>query len=155
MNETAAPQPPRRESLGVLLGLVRSEVVRAMEAEMAAVDVDLRFTQFLILKRLRTLGPMTATELSRAVEIDGGAMTRQLDQLEGRDLLRRAPHPQDRRALQIELTKKGLELGHTVIACNDRVLCAAQRSLSEAEQQQLNDYLMRVLLALREKSRPF
>lgn len=142
-----APQ----ESLGVLLGLVRSEIVRAMEAELAALGVELRFTQFLILKRLARLGPMTASELARAVELDGGAMTRQLDQLEGKGYLRRCPHEQDRRALRIELTNEGNALWQQLTDCNERVLEAAQRSLSERERKHLHDYLTRVLHALRDK----
>lgn len=149
MNSLAATPEKRPETLGVLLGLVRSEVVRAMEAELAAKQIDLRFMQFLILKRLMRLGPMSASELARSVDLDGGAMTRQLDHLERRDLLRRVPHPQDRRALRIELTKPGQALGVTMIACNERVLSAAQRSLSGTEQRQLSDYLERVLSELR------
>lgn len=140
------------ESLGVLLGLVRSEIVRAMEAELAAQDIDLRFTQFLILKRLARLGPMSASELARSVELDGGAMTRQLDQLEAKGFLRRTPHEQDRRALRIELTDAGNALWQQLTDCNDRVLEAAQRSLSQTEREQLHDYLERVLHALRDKS---
>ncbi|MGN2243501.1 MarR family winged helix-turn-helix transcriptional regulator [Frateuria sp. GZRR33] len=143
--------PAPEESLGVLLGLVRSEIVRAMEAELSALGVELRFTQFLILKRLARLGPMTASELARAVELDGGAMTRQLDQLEGKGYLRRCPHEQDRRALRIELTDQGTALWQQLTDCNERVLEAAQRSLSEAERQHLHDYLTRVLHALRDK----
>ena len=149
-NETLA-HPAPKESLGVLLGLVRSEIVRAMEAELAALGVGLRFTQFLILKRLALLGPMSASELARAVELDGGAMTRQLDQLEGKGFLRRCPHEQDRRALRIELTEQGTALWQQLTDCNERVLDAAQRSLSETERTRLHDYLSRVLQALRGK----
>jgi DNA-binding MarR family transcriptional regulator len=140
-----------QESLGVLLGLVRSEIVRAMEAELATLGVDLRFTQFLILKRLARLGPMSASELARAVELDGGAMTRQLDQLESKGYLRRCPHEQDRRALRIELTDQGNALWQQLTDCNERVLDAAQRSLGDVERRRLHDYLTRVLDALRGK----
>ena len=144
------PLASRQESLGVLLGLVRSAVVQAMEAELAALGVDLRFIQFLMLKRLARLGPMSASELARAVELDGGAMTRQLDQLERKGYLRRCRHAQDRRALRIELTDAGRALWQQLTDCNDRVLAAAQRSLSTAERGRLHDYLTRVLHALRE-----
>ena len=148
-----APLPAsQKESLGVLLGLVRTEVVRAMEAELASTGADLRFTQFLILKRLARLGPMSASELARAVELDGGAMTRQLDQLERKAYLRRCPHEQDRRALRIELTADGDALWQRLTDCNERVLAAAQRSLDKTEQAQLHDYLERVLHALRDKN---
>ena len=141
-----------RESLGILLGLVRSEVVRAMESELAARGLNLSFTQFLIIKRLSRLGPMSATELARSVELDGGAMTRQLDQLEGKGYLRRCRHEQDRRALRIELTEAGSTLWQELTDCNERVLSAAQRSLDDTEQAQLHDYLERVLHALRDKN---
>lgn len=150
MSPSIDPIRPR-ESLGILLAMVRAELVRAMEAEIAAKGLELRFTQFLILKRLARLGPMGASELARSVELDGGAMTRQLDQLEHRGLLRRCPHEQDRRALRIELTAEGDALWQQLTACNERVLAAAQATLDTDERQQLHDYLERVLHALRHK----
>jgi DNA-binding MarR family transcriptional regulator len=146
-NESHAP------SLGMLLTMVRAEMVRAIETELASKGLDLSFTQYLILKKSQQLGAMSATELARAVELDGGAMTRQLDQLERKGYLRRSPHEQDRRALRIELT----EAGHTVwqntaSVCSQRVMNAAQRSLDDTEQTQLHDYLERVLHALRNKN---
>ena len=97
--------------------------------------------------------PVSATELARAVELDGGAMTRQLDQLERKGFLRRTPHAQDRRALRIELTEAGQAVWqNTASVCSQRVMDAAQRSLGDAEQTQLHDYLERVLTALRDKN---
>ncbi len=138
--------------MGMLLTMVRSEMVRAMETELARQGLDLSFTQYLILKKARQLGPASATELARAVELDGGAMTRQLDQLERKGYLRRTPDTQDRRALRIALTDGGNKVWQdTASACSERVLKAAQRSLDSTEQAQLYDYLSRVLYALRDK----
>ena len=139
-------------SLGMLLTMVRSEIVRAIEAELANQNLDLSFTQFLILKKAHLLGAVSATELAHAVELDGGAMTRQLDQLERKGFLRRTPHEQDRRALRIELTDAGNAVWqNTASVCSQRVMNAAQRSLTSAEQTHLHDYLERVLHALRNK----
>jgi len=136
----------------MLLTMVRSEMVRAIEAELANQGVDLSFTQYLILKKAHQLSAASATELARAVELDGGAMTRQLDQLERKGYLRRTPHAQDRRALRIELTDAGEAVWqNTASVCSERVMAAAQRSLDSTEQAQLYDYLGRVLLALRDK----
>lgn len=146
------PPLPATESLGVMLSLVRAEIVRSMEEELAATGLDLSFTQFLILKKLAHLGPMSASNLARTVELDGGAMTRQLDQLERKGYLRRCPHEQDRRALRIELTEAGAAQSQQLIDCSVRVLDAAQRSLSETERTRLHDYLTRVLQALRDKN---
>lgn len=151
MKTDPAPSAPIHENLGVLLGLVRGEIVGDIEAEMAQLGLDLRFNQFLIIKRLAKLGPMSATELARAVELDAGAMTRQLDQLERKGFLRRCPHEQDRRALRIELTEAGMAIWNQLADCNDRVLVAAQRSLNDTEKLQLHDYLERILHTLRNK----
>lgn len=147
VNDTARP------TLGVLLTMVRSEMVRALEREFARKNVDLSFTQFLILKYSQQLGAVSATELARAVEIDGGAMTRQLDHMERKGYLRRTPHAQDRRALRIELTDAGQALWRdTAVSCSDRVTAAAQSSLNDDECERLHDYLGRVLGTLREKT---
>ena len=149
MTSSQTPTYPQ-DSIGVLVGLVRGEIVRKLEAEMQAAGIELRFTQFLILKRLALMGPMSASELARAVELDGGAMTRQLDQLEGKGLLRRLPHEQDRRALRIELTPAGDAMWRQMTPCNEHVLDAAQKALDPTEREQLRDYLERVLNALRD-----
>ncbi|WEN15654.1 MarR family transcriptional regulator [Rhodanobacter sp. AS-Z3] len=153
---SATPPPDNASdapSLGMLLTMVRSEIVRAIEAELATQQVDLSFTQFLILKKAHHLGAVSATELARAVELDGGAMTRQLDQLERKQLLRRTPHAQDRRALRIELTSDGEKVWREVASvCSQRVMNAAQRTMTPKEQSQLHDYLERVLSALRDKN---
>lgn len=135
-----------------MLSLVRAEIVRSMEDELTASGLDLSYTQFLILKKLAKLGPMSASNLARTVELDGGAMTRQLDQLERKGYLRRCPHAQDRRALRIELTEAGAAQSQQLTDCSARVLEAAQRSLGETERTQLHDYLARVLHALRDKN---
>lgn len=143
------PQPP---SLGMLIAMVRSEMVRAIETEMAAQGLELSFTQYLILKKAWQLEAPSATELARAVELDGGAMTRQLDQLEAKGYLRRTRHAQDRRALRIELTDEGYRVWQDIASiCSQRVLDAAQVSLSKTEQAQLYHHLERVLHALRDK----
>lgn len=150
--EALTNEQPPRPTLGWLLATVRAELVRAIEAEFADKHVDLSFTQYLILKKSHELGVVSATELARAVELDGGAMTRQLDHLERKGYLRRTPHAQDRRALRIELTEAGHTMWRdTAHVCSDRVMTAAQRTLNSTERAQLHDYLERVLNTLRDK----
>ncbi|SHL87274.1 DNA-binding transcriptional regulator, MarR family [Rhodanobacter sp. OK091] len=151
--QTSVTNEPHAPSLGMLITMVRSEIVRAIEAALASQGLDLSFTQYLILKKSQQLGPVSATELARSVELDGGAMTRQLDQLERKGYLRRSPHEQDRRALRIELTEAGSTVWqNTASVCSERVMAAAQRSMNPAEQAQLHDYLERMLQALRDKN---
>jgi DNA-binding MarR family transcriptional regulator len=151
MNTPAFPICDPPDSLGALIGMVRSEIVRAIETDLAAQGADLKFTQFHVLKRLATSGAMTATELARSVDLDGGAMTRQLDQLEAKGYLRRQPHAQDRRALRIDLTEAGVALWKHLHESNLATLERAQKGLDQDERDKLHDYLGRVLNALREK----
>jgi DNA-binding MarR family transcriptional regulator len=151
MNTKTATALCQPDNLGMLFTMVRAEIVKAVEAELNRRGLDLRFTQFLILRRLDVLGPMGAGELARVVELDGGAMTRQLDQLEARGVLRRVPHEQDRRALRIELTAPGNALCQEIQDCATRVVEASQKQLNPTERTRLHDYLERVLHTLRNK----
>ncbi|MDN5924628.1 MAG: MarR family transcriptional regulator [Xanthomonadales bacterium] len=146
--QEAQPQLP--ENLGLLLRQVKSDLVCALERELVALGVELRFSQVHALKHLHRLGPMSAGELARSLGLDGGAMTRLLDQLEGKDYLRRKSDKQDRRALRIELTSTGETLCKQFAGCSERVLDEAQQSLSTTERAQLIDYLQRILLTLRQ-----
>lgn len=150
MCSTATKNSTHGESLGMLLSLVKSELVRTMEQELAAQGIELRFNQFQALRRLSVMGPMSAGELARSLNHDGGGMTRLLDQLEAKDLLCRKPHPQDRRALRIELTPAGKTLCGQLTECSDRVAATVQSSLKLSERKQLHDFLRRILQTLRD-----
>lgn len=138
-----------QESLGFLVALLRGELVRGLETALAAEGIGLRYSQFLVLKRLATQGTMSASELARSLGHDAGAMTRLLDQLEAKGYLVRRPHEQDRRALRIELTEAGVALWRHMAAANERLLEHAQGDLSAEERSRLHDYLVRVLNTLR------
>ncbi|HET7267315.1 MAG TPA: MarR family transcriptional regulator [Oleiagrimonas sp.] len=146
-SDTNATQTPR--SLGILLGQVKSELVRALEQELVERGFELRFSQVHALKHLRRLGPVSAGELARSLGHDAGAMTRLLDQLEDKGYLKRKPDPKDRRALRIELTAAGKTLCRNLDGCSERVLDAAQTSLDSNEREHLIDYLQRILATLR------
>jgi MarR family transcriptional regulator for hemolysin len=78
-----------------------------------------------VLTALRGEPPASQQQLAAAVGIEGPTLTRHLDQLEAAGLVRRAPHPGDRRAVQVELTPRGValhgELLEVVIAFNRRL----------------------------------
>ena len=151
MSSPACPYTPEMDSIGQLIAMVRGELVRGLERALADLGVDLRYTQFLVIKRLAAAGQMSATELARASELDGGAMTRLLDQLEAKGYLRRRPHEQDRRALRIELTEAGEAIWTHMGAAHKAMLEDAQRDLSQDERDRLRDYLQRMLGVLRDK----
>jgi DNA-binding MarR family transcriptional regulator len=135
-----------------LIGRIRSELHAGIEAELARQGFELGFSQFVALKRLGTEGPMTAGELARLLSHNPGAMTRLLDKLEQRDLVRRVHDPDDRRVLRIELTASGRTLWKRINACGERVAERALDHSTEKERAQLQSLLNRVLDNLRQSA---
>src|SRR3569832_1575086 len=65
--------------------------------------------EFDVLATLRRSGApyaLTPTELYEATMVTSGAMTARLDRLEKAGLIQRAPHPNDRRGVVVQLTGK-------------------------------------------------
>jgi DNA-binding MarR family transcriptional regulator len=133
-----------------MIGLVRAELVRALESELQREGVELRFTQFLALKRLALDGPMCAGELARALDHDAGAMTRVIDQLQAKGYVRRQPNEQDRRSLRIAVTDAGMATWQHIAKAHERTLDRAQHALSTEERAQLMHSLQCMHAALRE-----
>ena len=131
-------------SLGLLIHMIRGELVRALESALQRGGIDLRFTQFLALKRLALHGPMGAGDLARALDHDAGAMTRVIDQLETKGYARRQPNEQDRRSLRIAVTDAGMAAWGQISLIHRQVLERAQQDLSETERAQLADLLERI-----------
>jgi DNA-binding MarR family transcriptional regulator len=52
-------------------------------------------------------GPLTVSELARRLGVSQQAASKQVADLEGRDLVRRRPDPEDGRANLVELSKRG------------------------------------------------
>lgn len=149
METAPTPSAPPARSLGVLIGQVRGELVHALETELQREGVELRFTQFLALKRLAVDGPMSAGELARALDHDAGAMTRVIDQLEKKGYAVRQPNELDRRSLRIAVTEAGMATWRHIAKAHERTLERAQHELTPAERKQLIAYLERILAALR------
>ena len=130
-------------SFGILLRQVRDLSRAALEAELAAAGHDLNFSQYITLKKL-AMGCVSPCELARAADLNPGAMTRVLDQLESKGLLRRTADPDDRRALRIELDAKAEALMPDIRRCGQRVLARAQHGMSAAEQAEFQRLLEHV-----------
>ena len=55
-------------------------------------------------------GKTTPAELANFLGVDGAAITRHLDRIEKQGLIRRTPSATDRRSVDIDLTKKGIQV---------------------------------------------
>jgi DNA-binding MarR family transcriptional regulator len=133
---------PQR-SIGGLLGRVKMEIGAAVDAELAPLDITA--AQYVILMSIALQEADSASELCKGISYDPGAMTRMLDRLERRGLVRRVAHPNDRRTSNLELTAEGKAIYPEVQAIVMNVLNRFLRGFSPKEAQQLESYLLRML----------
>lgn len=87
----------------------------------------------------------TAAELSRLVCSDAGAVTRLLDRVEAKGLVRRVRSQEDRRVVNLELTDDGDSAAEVVPHVLAGVLNAMLAGFSAAEIEQLKGLLQRLL----------
>lgn len=126
----------RTSSIGVLFKQTRNAILGALERMLVASGLDFTFSQYVTLKRLAE-GPASAGELARVAEINPGAMTRLLDQLEKRDIVRRLADPSDRRALKVELTEAGQAARLATEVIGEQLRLRAMEGLDEHERAEL------------------
>jgi DNA-binding MarR family transcriptional regulator len=86
----------------------------------------------------------TAAELSRQACSDAGAVTRLLDRVEAKGLVRRTRSQEDRRVVNLELTEEGDRAAEVVPHVLADVLNAMLAGFSEAEVSQLKAMLQRL-----------
>jgi DNA-binding MarR family transcriptional regulator len=78
-------------------------------------------------------------------------VTTLVDGLEAEGLVRRAPHPTDRRATMIEITPTGAELAHSLYAPHIEKIADLFRELSAADQGELLRLMEGLLCGLRQR----
>ena len=133
---------PKR-SIGGLLGRVKMEIGAALDAELAPLDIT--GAQYVILMSIALGEADSASGLCKGMSYDPGAMTRMLDRLERRGLVRRVAHPNDRRASNLELTAEGKAVYPKLRDSAMKVLNHFLRGFTPLEARQLESYLLRML----------
>ncbi|MCG3129104.1 MAG: hypothetical protein CHACPFDD_04013 [Phycisphaerae bacterium] len=119
-------------------------------ADRALERFELTLWQFDVLAALRRAGPpfkLSPTRLMQLVTLTSGAMTNRIDRLENLRLVVREADPEDRRGVQIALTREGRKLVDEAIAVR---LDDARRNIcgfSASEEKSLAGLLRRLLLA--------
>jgi DNA-binding MarR family transcriptional regulator len=132
------------ESMGHLLFQLMGSMRREVEQRMA--EHDLTDAQWKPLWMLKTGQAGTAFELAREMSIDAGAMTRLLDRLEAKSLVRRVRSETDRRVVHVQLTPEGKAVAehipHVLASVNNDFL----RGFSKQEWTQFKELCQRMLV---------
>ena len=87
----------------------------------------------------------TAAELARECHLDAGAMTRMLDRLEAKGLVRRVRSSEDRRVVNLELSDEGRRAAAEIPKVLCGVLNAHLQGFAAEEVVQLKSMLQRML----------
>jgi DNA-binding MarR family transcriptional regulator len=144
----AEPRPalqPSEEvlSVGYLMGRARASLLSHLDAELER--FGLTGMQFAALKHLAEGSARTAAGLCRFMQYDTGAMTRIVDRLEQRGLVRRERGRDDRRVVFLRVAPAGRALLPRLLAVGTRVLEAHLAGFSPADLASLKDYLGRMI----------
>ena len=139
--EARDPQP--RHSIIRLLMRLRVELVDALDRELEQFEITA--PQLIVLGTVAGETATSPAEICKNISYDPGAMTRMIDRLEQKGLLKRIPNPSDCRATQLALTPAGKALYPQLLAAKDRVQAQFLRGFSKDEVRQLEVLLNRML----------
>jgi len=138
------------KSLGAQLSRVKVEWLAALERALAADKrlgaLEISAAQWVVIANLAgPEGPKSAADLCKGISYDAGAMTRMLDRLEAKGLIRRTRSAQDRRLMNLELTDEGRaaypRMREIAMTVANRVL----HGFSRSEVRALEGFLNRML----------
>jgi len=93
------------DSVGRLLNEVVNRLLDDIDRQARADGITA--AQWRVLVRIASGFDKTAADLCRSMRYDSGSMTRMLDRLEARGLVRRTRCTEDRRVVQVDLTEEG------------------------------------------------
>jgi DNA-binding MarR family transcriptional regulator len=139
----------RSNSVGFLIK--RCGVLMSQVAERKFEGTSISFTQWLALIWLSTQdSQISATQLSAEMGHDMGALTRIVDELERRGLVRRERSRRDRRAVEIAVTAAGRRQAQSAKRRVVELLNQLVEPFSDAEIASLIDLLHRLLARLQQ-----
>jgi DNA-binding MarR family transcriptional regulator len=131
------------ESVGRLIGMVRAQLMAALDDELA--DLGLTGAQLPILHWITHTPEATGATLCRCIGTDTGSMTRMLDRLEEKGFIRRVRSREDRRVVHVELTAAGKALQPMMTPRVIKVLNQNLAGFSKKDLETLKGLLRRIL----------
>jgi DNA-binding MarR family transcriptional regulator len=140
----ALPRSPGADlSVGHLMGRARASLLSSLDRELE--PFGLSGMQFAVLKNLAEGTAHTAADLCRFMHHDTGAMTRLLDRLEQKGLVRRERGHDDRRMVWLRIAPGGRTQLPRLMMVGTRVLEAHLAGFTAAEIDTLKVYLGRMI----------
>ena len=140
---TIAGIPDDEMVIGHLIARARSALLTGLDGELE--PFGLTGAQFAVLKNVADGTADTAADLCRTMHYDTGSMTRMLDRLEEKSVLRRERCTEDRRVVYLRITDTGNELLPQLRTAAINVLSRHLAGFSPAEVDTLKQFLVRMI----------
>lgn len=155
MSEQGSKQagPDRLPSIGYWVIVLGGMVLKATQQALAPFEVAP--TEFLILHQCFRKEANTVTELAGISPLDVSAMSRQVERLRDRGLLRRRRSTDDRRVVFLELTEEGRLLLYRLYRVAEAVEEKIVQNLGSEEKESLMASLRKLTIDLEESRRLF
>jgi DNA-binding MarR family transcriptional regulator len=138
-----------RDSLAGLVSQVKMALIRQVDAEFVrdpeVAPLEATAAQYAILAYVLKRKVDTACELCKQMDYDRGAMSRMLDRLETKGLIRRIPLAHTRRTLGLEVTAAGQSAFPKMEACLARVLNRMLHGVSKSQVREAEKVLQQML----------
>jgi DNA-binding MarR family transcriptional regulator len=133
-----------RNSVPYLMARTRAAMVA--EVDTALAPFGIKAAEYFVLLALANDMAATASTMCAFIDHDPGAMTRKIDNLEKKALVRRVRDPDDRRAIKLELTAEGKAVYPKVLAASVGVVNRFLEGFGKTEVRQMEDMLKRMLV---------
>jgi DNA-binding MarR family transcriptional regulator len=101
--------------IGFVVSQAGYRLGQALAKAIASLGSDLRPREFAILNRLHERGELTQIQLAELTYKDKPAITRMLDRLIARKLVRKVASSSDRRAMMVSLTSDGEAMRNAIV----------------------------------------
>ena len=129
--------------VGAFIGRARRTIIEAIDQQLAPLDIS--HAQWIVVLLLGDGTASTAAELCKTLVYYPGAMTRLLDRLQKKGVLRRVRSGGDRRTAQLVLTAAGRRLYPRILEALVDVFNRLLHGFRKSEVRQLEALLKRML----------
>jgi len=135
--------------LAPLVAQVRLAIITGVDQEFLGCEevasLEVTAAQFSILKMVLKGNARSACELCKFMDYDRGAMSRMIDRLESKNLIRRVPLAHTRRTMALEVTAAGKAAFPNMEACLDRVVGRLLKGVTKTQVREAEKVLKKML----------
>ena len=136
-------------TLAPLLSQVRMAMLSGVDEEFlrdeAVASLEVTAAQFVIIANVLKGHANSACELCKYMDYDRGAMSRMIDRLESKGLIRRVPLAHTRRTVALEVTEAGRAAFPKMQACLTKVLNRLLKGVTKTQVREVEKTLKLML----------